>query len=109
MPRRSDSPSVSAPPSSRSTSRPWCRSGFLPFAIACGNTFILKPSEQVPLTQQIAFEVIDTLELPAGVVNLVNGGREVVEGILDHPGIDAVSFVGSAPVAKIVYERSAKA
>ena len=82
---------------------------FLPFAIACGNTFVLKPSEQVPLTQQIAFEVLDGLGLPAGVVNLVNGGREVVEGILDHPGIDAVSFVGSAPVAKIVYERSAKA
>jgi malonate-semialdehyde dehydrogenase (acetylating) / methylmalonate-semialdehyde dehydrogenase len=81
---------------------------FLPFAIACGNTFILKPSEQVPLTQQIAFEVLDTLELPAGVVNLVNGGREIVEGILDHEGIDAVSFVGSAPVAKIVYERAAK-
>src|SRR6201991_4280328 len=82
---------------------------FLPFAIACGNTFILKPSEQVPLTQQITFEVIDSLELPPGVVNLVNGGREIVEGILDHPGIDAVSFVGSAPVAKIVYERAAKA
>jgi malonate-semialdehyde dehydrogenase (acetylating) / methylmalonate-semialdehyde dehydrogenase len=82
---------------------------FLPFAIACGNTFILKPSEQVPLTQQIAFEELDALGLPEGVVNLVNGGREVVEGILDHPGIDAVSFVGSAPVAKIVYERSAKA
>jgi malonate-semialdehyde dehydrogenase (acetylating) / methylmalonate-semialdehyde dehydrogenase len=82
---------------------------FLPFAIACGNTFILKPSEQVPLTQQIAFEVLDSLELPPGVVNLVNGGREVVEGILEHPGIDAVSFVGSAPVAKIVYERAAKA
>ena len=82
---------------------------FLPFAIGCGNTFILKPSEQVPLTQQIAFEVLDSLQLPPGVVNLVNGGREVVEGILDHPGIDAVSFVGSAPVAKIVYERSAKA
>jgi malonate-semialdehyde dehydrogenase (acetylating)/methylmalonate-semialdehyde dehydrogenase len=82
---------------------------FLPFAIGCGNTFILKPSEQVPLTQQIAFEVLDSLGLPPGVVNLVNGGREVVEGILDHPGIDAVSFVGSAPVAKIVYERSAKA
>jgi malonate-semialdehyde dehydrogenase (acetylating)/methylmalonate-semialdehyde dehydrogenase len=78
---------------------------FLPFAIACGNTFILKPSEQVPMTQQIAFEEIDALGLPAGVVNLVNGGREVVEGILEHPGIDAVSFVGSAPVAKIVYER----
>ena len=82
---------------------------FLPFAIGCGNTFILKPSEQVPLTQQIAFEVLDSLGLPPGVVNLVNGGREVVEGMLDHPGIDAVSFVGSAPVAKIVYERSAKA
>ena len=82
---------------------------FLPFAIGCGNTFVLKPSEQVPLTQQIAFEVIDGLELPAGVVNLVNGSREIVEGILDHPGIDAVSFVGSAPVAKIVYERAAKA
>jgi malonate-semialdehyde dehydrogenase (acetylating) / methylmalonate-semialdehyde dehydrogenase len=81
---------------------------FLPFAIACGNTFVLKPSEQVPLTQQIAFEELDALGLPAGVVNLVNGSREVVEGILDHPGIDAVSFVGSAPVAKIVYERAAK-
>jgi malonate-semialdehyde dehydrogenase (acetylating)/methylmalonate-semialdehyde dehydrogenase len=80
---------------------------FLPFAIGCGNAFVLKPSEQVPLTQQIAFEVLDSLELPPGVVNLVNGGREVVEGILEHPGIDAVSFVGSAPVAKIVYERAA--
>jgi malonate-semialdehyde dehydrogenase (acetylating) / methylmalonate-semialdehyde dehydrogenase len=82
---------------------------FLPFAIGCGNAFILKPSEQVPLTQQVAFEVLDSLGLPAGVVNLVNGGREVVEGILDHPGIDAVSFVGSAPVARIVYERAANA
>jgi malonate-semialdehyde dehydrogenase (acetylating)/methylmalonate-semialdehyde dehydrogenase len=82
---------------------------FLPFAIGCGNAFILKPSEQVPLTQQIAFEVLDSLGLPPGVVNLVNGGREVVEGMLDHPGIDAISFVGSAPVAKIVYERAAKA
>src|SRR5215212_5963037 len=82
---------------------------FLPFAIACGNTFILKPSEQVPLTQQIAFEVLDGLGLPPGVVNLVNGGREVVEGILEHPGIDAVSFVGSAPVARLVYERAATA
>jgi len=81
---------------------------FLPFAIACGNTFVLKPSEQVPLTQQLAFEELDALGLPAGVVNLVNGGREVVEGILSHPGIDAVSFVGSAPVARIVYERAAQ-
>src|SRR5437764_6993064 len=84
---------------------PWW---FLPFAIACGNTFVLKPSEQVPLTQQIAFEELDALALPAGVVNLVNGGRSVVEGILAHPGIDAVSFVGSAPVARIVYEQAAK-
>jgi malonate-semialdehyde dehydrogenase (acetylating)/methylmalonate-semialdehyde dehydrogenase len=81
---------------------------FLPFAIACGNTFVLKPSEQVPLTQQIAFEELHELGLPPGVVNLVNGGREVVEGILDHPGIDAISFVGSAPVARIVYERAAR-
>ena len=82
---------------------------FLPFAIACGNTFVLKPSEQVPLTQQIAFEELHALGLPPGVVNLVNGSREVVEGILDHPGIDAVSFVGSAPVARIIYERAARA
>jgi malonate-semialdehyde dehydrogenase (acetylating)/methylmalonate-semialdehyde dehydrogenase len=80
---------------------------FLPFAIACGNTFILKPSEQVPLTQTIAFEALDELDLPPGTVNLVNGGRETVEGILEHPGIDAISFVGSAPVARIVYERAA--
>jgi malonate-semialdehyde dehydrogenase (acetylating) / methylmalonate-semialdehyde dehydrogenase len=82
---------------------------FLPFAIACGNTFVLKPSEQVPLTQQIAFEELHALGLPPGVVNLVNGGRSVVEAILEHPGIDAVSFVGSAPVARIVYERAARA
>ncbi len=81
---------------------------FLPFAIGCGNAFILKPSEQVPMTQQIAFEVLDGLDLPPGVVNLVNGGREVVESILEHPGIDAVSFVGSAPVARLVYEGAAR-
>jgi malonate-semialdehyde dehydrogenase (acetylating)/methylmalonate-semialdehyde dehydrogenase len=80
---------------------------FLPFAIGCGNAFILKPSEQVPMTQQIAFEALDEIGLPPGVVNLVNGGREIVESILEHPGIDAVSFVGSAPVARIVYERAA--
>ena len=82
---------------------------FLPFAIACGNTFVLKPSEQVPLTQQLAFEVLHSLDLPPGVVNLVNGGRDTVEAILDHPGIDAVSFVGSAPVARLVYRRAANA
>jgi len=80
---------------------------FLPFAIACGNTFILKPSEQVPMTQQIVFEIIDGLDLPPGVVNLVNGSRDVVNAILDHPGIDAVSFVGSAATAQYIYERAA--
>lgn len=81
---------------------------FLPFAIGCGNTFILKPSEQVPMTQHLVFEILAELDLPDGVLNLVNGGRDVVEGLLDHPGIDAISFVGSAPVAKLVYERAAK-
>ena len=81
---------------------------FLPFAIGCGNAFVLKPSEQVPMTQQLVFELLHELDLPAGVVNLVNGGRAVVEALLDHPGIDAISFVGSAPVAKLVYERAAK-
>jgi malonate-semialdehyde dehydrogenase (acetylating)/methylmalonate-semialdehyde dehydrogenase len=81
---------------------------FMPFAIACGNTFILKPSEQVPLTQERVFNLIhETGGLPEGVVNLVNGSVDVVNGILDHPGIDAVSFVGSAKVARYVYERSA--
>jgi len=80
---------------------------FLPFAIACGNTFVLKPSEQVPLTQQIASRS-STRSICPGVVNLVQRRREIVEGILDHPGIDAVSFVGSAPVARLVYERAAK-
>ena len=80
---------------------------FLPFAIACGNTFILKPSEQVPMTQGIVFEIIDELGLPPGVVNMVNGSKDVVNGILDHPGIDAVSFVGSAATAQYIYERAA--
>jgi malonate-semialdehyde dehydrogenase (acetylating)/methylmalonate-semialdehyde dehydrogenase len=82
---------------------------FLPFAIACGNTFVLKPSEQVPITQQLVFEVLDGLGLPPGVVNLVNGERRLVEAMLDHPGIDAISFVGSASVARLVYERAARA
>jgi malonate-semialdehyde dehydrogenase (acetylating)/methylmalonate-semialdehyde dehydrogenase len=81
---------------------------FLPFAIACGNTFILKPSEQVPLTQELVFNLIhEHGGLPDGVLNLVNGAHDVVNGILDHPGIDAVSFVGSAKVAKYVYQRAA--
>ena len=80
---------------------------FLPFAIATGNAFILKPSEQDPLTQAMVIEILESVGLPPGVVNLVNGGREAVEAILESPGIDAVSFVGSAKVAKLVYERAA--
>src|SRR4051794_25196965 len=79
---------------------------FLPFAIACGNTFVLKPSEQVPITQSLVFESIDELDLPDGVVNLVNGDRGIADAILDHPDIDAVSFVGSAKVARHVYARA---
>jgi malonate-semialdehyde dehydrogenase (acetylating)/methylmalonate-semialdehyde dehydrogenase len=82
---------------------------FLPFAIAVGNTFILKPSEQVPLSQRMMVDLLQKCDLPPGVVNLVNGGRDVVNAICDHPGIRAVSFVGSTPVAKHVYQRGTHA
>jgi malonate-semialdehyde dehydrogenase (acetylating)/methylmalonate-semialdehyde dehydrogenase len=81
---------------------------FLPYAIACGNTFVLKPSERVPLSMGRVFELIDSLGLPRGVVNLVNGAREVVDAVLDHPSVRAVSFVGSSPVAKYIYARGAE-
>jgi malonate-semialdehyde dehydrogenase (acetylating)/methylmalonate-semialdehyde dehydrogenase len=79
---------------------------FLPYAIACGNTFILKPSERVPLTMRRAFELLDQIGLPPGVVNLVNGGKAAVDALLDHPKVRALSFVGSTPVAKYVYARA---
>jgi malonate-semialdehyde dehydrogenase (acetylating)/methylmalonate-semialdehyde dehydrogenase len=79
---------------------------FLPFAIVSGNTFILKPSEQVPLSMKRIFELLDKCDLPPGVVNLVQGGKEVVEAICDHPDIRAVSFVGSTPIARLVYQRA---
>ena len=82
---------------------------FLPFAVVCGNTFILKPSEQVPLSQTRMFELLETCGLPPGVVNLVNGGRDVAEAICDHPGIRAVSFVGSTAVARLIYQRATHA
>jgi malonate-semialdehyde dehydrogenase (acetylating)/methylmalonate-semialdehyde dehydrogenase len=81
---------------------------FLPFAIACGNTVIVKPSEQDPLTMELTFELLDQIELPPGVVNLVNGGHDSVNAILEHPEVDGVSFVGSTPVAHHIYETSAK-
>ena len=80
---------------------------YLPYAIACGNCFLLKPSEKVPLTMQLAFRLMEQLNLPEGVVALVNGGREAVDAILDHPRIRAISFVGSTPVAKYIYSRAA--
>lgn len=82
---------------------------FLPYALACGNTVIVKPSERVPLTMQKVFGMLESLQLPPGVVNLVNGGREAVDAILDHPVIRAVSFVGSSAVARHVYARGAAA
>jgi malonate-semialdehyde dehydrogenase (acetylating)/methylmalonate-semialdehyde dehydrogenase len=82
---------------------------FLPYAIACGNTIVLKPSERVPLTMRRIMELIEKTNLPKGVVNVVNGGREVVDALCDHPAVRAVSFVGSTPVAKHVYMRSAAA
>ena len=79
---------------------------FLPYAIACGNCFILKPSEKVPMTMSRVFELIDQLGLPPGVLSLVNGGKETVDALLDHPDVRAVSFVGSSPVARYVYSRA---
>ncbi len=80
---------------------------FLPYAVACGNCFILKPSEKVPMTSHKLFELINEAGFPAGVVQLVNGGKETVDAILDHPAIKGVSFVGSTPVAKYIYSRAA--
>ncbi len=82
---------------------------FLPYAIACGNTFVLKPSERVPLTMQRAVRLIEMTGLPKGVVNLLQGGRSSVEALCDHPSVRAISFVGSTPVAKQVYTRAAAA
>lgn len=79
---------------------------FLPYAVATGNTFILKPSEKVPLTSQRIFELIEEAGFPDGVVQLVHGSKETVDALLDHPDIKAVSFVGSTPVAKYVYSRA---
>ena len=80
---------------------------FLPYAIACGNTFILKPSERVPLTAQKLFELLHQTGLPAGVVNLVVGAKPAVDALLQHPDVRAISFVGSTPVAKYIYAEGA--
>ncbi len=80
---------------------------FFPYAIACGNTCILKPSEKVPLTLQKVIALLEQTGLPAGVVNLVHGTKTAVDGLLDHPLVRAISFVGSSGVARYIYSRAA--
>jgi malonate-semialdehyde dehydrogenase (acetylating) / methylmalonate-semialdehyde dehydrogenase len=79
---------------------------FLPYAIATGNTFILKPSERVPLTMRYIYELLQKTGLPKGVVNLVNGAKTAVDTLLDDPRVRAISFVGSTPVARYIYARA---
>lgn len=81
---------------------------FLPYAVATGNAFILKPSEKTPVTAQRILELVDDAGFPDGVVQLVNGDADTVNALIEHPGVEGVSFVGSTPVAKHVYEQSAK-
>lgn len=78
---------------------------FMPYALACGNTYIIKPSEKVPMTMTRIFELFESLNLPAGVLNLVHGGKETVDAILHNPMINAISFVGSTHVAKYIYQQ----
>lgn len=79
---------------------------FFPYAVACGNTYIVKPSEKVPLTMQAVFQLLDKAGFPPGVINLVHGANETVDALLTHPDIKAISFVGSTNVAKYVYSQA---
>ena len=80
---------------------------FLPYAIGCGNTVVLKPSEKTPTTMARVLQLMETAGFPAGVVNLVHGGKDAVDALLDHPDVRAISFVGSTPVARYIYGRAA--
>jgi malonate-semialdehyde dehydrogenase (acetylating)/methylmalonate-semialdehyde dehydrogenase len=82
---------------------------FFPYALAAGNTCIVKPSEKVPLTMRRVAELLEATGLPKGVLNVVNGAAAAVEALLDHPDVRAVSFVGSTPVARHIYARAAAA
>jgi len=75
-----------------------------PLALVCGNTFVLKPSEKVPLTVVMVIELLEKAGLPKGVLNVVHGGRDCVDALLRHPKVKAISFVGSTPIAKYIYE-----
>ncbi|KPV62567.1 MAG: Methylmalonate-semialdehyde dehydrogenase [Candidatus Bathyarchaeota archaeon BA1] len=81
---------------------------FMPYAVACGNTYIIKPSEQCPITQNKIFELISEAGFPSGVINLVNGAKEVVDTLLEHPDVKGVSFVGSTRVGKYIYKKAAE-
>lgn len=81
---------------------------YLPYALACGNTYVVKPSEKVPMTMQYIFELIAQADLPKGVINLVNGTKGTVDGMLEHPLIRAVTFVGSSNVAKYIYSKASE-
>ncbi|MCA1053607.1 CoA-acylating methylmalonate-semialdehyde dehydrogenase [Rossellomorea aquimaris] len=78
-----------------------------PLAVACGNTFVLKPSERTPILANRLAELFSEAGIPQGVLNVVHGAHDVVNGLIEHQGISAISFVGSQPVAKYVYEKSA--
>jgi malonate-semialdehyde dehydrogenase (acetylating)/methylmalonate-semialdehyde dehydrogenase len=80
---------------------------FLPYAVACGNAVIVKPSEKTPMTMGKVFELIEASGFPSGVVNLLHGGKAAVDALIDHPDVRAISFVGSTPVARYVYARAA--
>lgn len=80
---------------------------FLPYAIACGNTYIIKPSEVCPVSQNVLFDILDEVDLPPGVVNLVNGAKDTVDTLLTHPDVAGVSFVGSTPVGRHIYSTAA--
>jgi malonate-semialdehyde dehydrogenase (acetylating) / methylmalonate-semialdehyde dehydrogenase len=80
---------------------------FLPYAVACGNTLVLKPSEKTPMTMAKIFQLAEQAGFPPGVLNLVHGGKDTVDALLDHPAVRAISFVGSTSVARYIYSRAA--
>jgi malonate-semialdehyde dehydrogenase (acetylating)/methylmalonate-semialdehyde dehydrogenase len=80
---------------------------YLPYALAAGNTYIVKPSEKVPMTMQFIFKLIEQVGFPKGVINMVNGAKDTVDGLLEHPAVRAITFVGSTNVAKYIYSTAA--
>ena len=81
---------------------------FFPVALACGNTYIIKPSPTTPLTMNFVFELLDQAGFPEGVINMVQGGVEASEALMEHPDVIGISFVGSSAVGRIIYEKCAR-